>query len=65
MSDRTMESLCLFQKPLEPTTIDVERFELLESTTLIDLGVVGELCTFYERKDDRVFEAGEDGPDPV
>ena len=60
-----MESLRLFQEPFEPTPFELERFELLENAPLVDLGVMGELGAFYERKDDRVFEAGEDGPDPV
>lgn len=60
-----MESLRLFQEPLEPAPFELERLKLLEDATLIDLGVVCELRALYERKDDRVFEAGEDGPDPV
>jgi hypothetical protein len=60
-----MKSLGLFQEPLEPTPFELEREELLEDATSVDPWVVGELRTFYERKDDRVFETGEDGPYPV
>jgi len=62
---RTMEYLGLFQEPFEPTPLELESLELLEDTALVDIGVVSELRAFYEGKNDRVFEAGEDGPDPV
>lgn len=60
-----MERLRFFQEPLEPAPPKLEKLELLEGTALVDLGVVGKLSTFYERKDDCVFEASEYGPDPV
>jgi len=60
-----MESLRLFQEPLEPTALELESLELPEDVSLVDFGVVGELRAFYERKDDGVFEAVEDGPDPL
>jgi hypothetical protein len=62
---RTVEYLGLFQEPFEPTPLELESLELLEDAALVDIGVVSELRAFYEGKNDRVFEAGEDGPDPV
>jgi hypothetical protein len=60
-----MESLGFFQEPLDPTPVELESLEFLENTPLINFGVVSELSTLYERKDNRVFEAVEDGPNPV
>ena len=60
-----MEYLGLLQEPLEPTPVKWESFEFLEDTTLINLGIVCKLCTLYEREYDSVFEAGEDGPNPL
>jgi hypothetical protein len=62
---RTMESLSFFQEPLEPAPVELESLEFVENTSLINFGVVSKLSTLYERKDDRVFEAVEDGPNPV
>ena len=60
-----MESLSFFQEPLEPTSVKLDVLEFVENTTLIDFGIVSKLSTLYERKNDRVLEAVEDGPDPV
>ena len=50
-----MESLRLFQEPLEPTALEVESLELPEDALLVYIGVVCKLRAFYERKDDGVF----------
>ncbi len=55
---RTMEDLSLLQEPFEPTRVKLEFLEFLENTTLVNLGIVSKLCTFYERENDGVFEAG-------
>jgi hypothetical protein len=60
-----MENLSFFQEPLEPAPIKLESPELRENTTLINLGIMSKLSTLYERKNDRVLKAIEDGPDPV
>jgi len=60
-----MENLGLLQEPLEPTPVELESLEFFENTTLVNLGIVSKLCTLYEREYDGVFEAGEDGPDPL
>ena len=62
---RTVEILSLLQEPLEPASVKLESLEFLENTTLVDLGIVSELCALYEREYDCVFEAGENGPDPL
>jgi len=60
-----VESLRLFQEPLEPAARELESLELPEDASLVDFGVVCELRAFDERKDDGVFEAVEDGSDPL
>jgi hypothetical protein len=60
-----MEDLGLLQEPFEPTPVKLELLKFLENTTLVNLGIVSKLCTLYEREYDSVFEAGEDGPDPL
>jgi hypothetical protein len=60
-----VEYLGLFQEPLEPTPVKLESLEFLENTTLVNPGIVSKLCTLYEREYDGVFEAGEDGPNPL
>jgi len=60
-----MESFCFFQEPLEPAPIKLEFLEFLEDATFVYPGVVSKLSPFYERKNDGVFEAVEDGPDPL
>jgi hypothetical protein len=60
-----MEDLGLLQEPLEPTPVKLESLEFLENTTFVDLGIVSELCTLYEREYDGVLEAAEDGPNPL
>ena len=60
-----MESLRLFQEPLEPAARELESLELPEDAPLVYFGVVCELRAFDEGKDDGVFEAVEDGPDPI
>ena len=62
---RAMERLSFFQEPLKPTPFKSEIFKLLENMTVIYPRVVRELGTFYERENDRVFEAGKDGSDPL
>lgn len=62
---RTMEDLGLLQEPLEPAPVKLEFLEFRENTTLVNLGIVSELCSLDEREYDGVFEAGEDGPDPL
>lgn len=49
----------------EPNPAKLESLEFLENATLVDLGIVNKLSTFYERKYDGVFEAGKDGPNPL
>jgi hypothetical protein len=60
-----MENLRLLQEPLEPTPVKLESLELLENTTLVDLGIMSKLSTLYEREYNSVFETGEDGPNPL
>ncbi len=60
-----MENLGLPQEPLEPTPTKLESLEFLENTTLVNIGIVSKLSTFYERKYDGVLEAGKDGPNPL
>lgn len=60
-----MENLGLLQEPLEPTAVELEFLEFLENTALVNLGIVSKLCTLYKREYDSVFEAGEDGPNPL
>jgi len=60
-----MENLGLFQEPLKPTPVKLESLEFLENTTLVNLGIVSKLSTFYEREYDSVLEADENGPNPL
>jgi len=62
---RTVEDLGLFQEPFEPAPVELEDLEFLENTTLVNLGIMSKLCTLYEREYDGVFEAVEDGPNPL
>jgi hypothetical protein len=60
-----MENLGFFQEPLEPAPVKLKGLELRENPALINLGIVSKLSTLYERKDNRVLKAVEDGPNPV
>ena len=60
-----MENFGLFQEPLKPTSVKLESLEFLENTTLVNLGIVSKLSTFYEREYDSVLEADENGPNPL
>ena len=60
-----MERLDLSKEPFKPTSLEIQLSEFFESPLLVYLGVVGELSTFDETEDDRVFEPSQDGTDPI
>jgi len=58
-----MENLRLLQKPLQPATLKSQIVQFLETTTLIDTGVMCKLGSFYKIEDNCILEPDQDGSD--
>lgn len=61
----TVEGLGLSEEPFKPTSPEIQFVQLFESPLLVYLRVVGELSTFDETEDDRVFEPSQNGTDSI
>lgn len=53
-----MEALSLLQEPIQQTPLKPKILQLLELALMVQPGIMSELSTFYQLKDDSVLEPG-------